>query len=195
MKLIRFLLLLLAAIIPGACSESPMTYRFIGDSLVTRWDLQSSFPTLITSNCGKSGSGIEHLQAYAGKCEGQTVSVMSGTNNCHTLSTRELCEAYAREYVDALEAFGAGRVYVFSILPRHFQGKEEAQANANIRMMNECIRTELAGRSNSTIVYLDVYHEFLDKDGKLNVNLSYDGLHLNPEGYEILTDKLNKEIL
>lgn len=195
MKLNRLFPAIIVAIILAACSDNPMTYRFIGDSIVTRWDLQASFPTLVTFNCGKSGSGVEHIKEYAGKCPGETAVIMCGTNNSSVLSSPELCAEYAREYVQALVSLRAQSVYVFPVLPRHFQGNDEPELNTNIKMMNRAIRSEIESLGSGNIIYLDVYDDFLDKDGKLNVNLSYDGLHLNPEGYEILTDKLNKEIL
>ena len=88
---------------------------------------------------------------------------------------------------------GADRVYVYSILPRCFDTDPE-NINESVQLMNKAIYAELTARSGLSVVYLDVYNSFLDKDGSLNMNLSYDGLHLNPEGYEILTKALNKKI-
>lgn len=197
-KAVRYLLVALAALTAGlltGCHEDAVTYRFIGDSIIKRWDLQNSFPTLVTENCGLMGSGLEHLQSYAGRCHGRQVVVMCGTNECWLLPTEEEAADYAVKYVDALIALQAERVYVFSILPRRFENDPEEQYNANIRLMNRAISVEIGARWMGTVSYIDVYDLFLDKDGELNMNLTYDGLHPNPEGYEILTRALNHQIL
>lgn len=197
-RTVRFLLVAIASLtasLLSGCHEDAVTYRFIGDSIIKRWDLQSSFPTLVTENCGLSGSGLEHLQSYAGRCHGRQVVVVCGTNDCWIPSTQEEVADYADKYVDALMALDADRVYVFSILPRRYENDPEKQYNDNIRMMNRAISAEIANRLIGTVCYLDVYNLFLGKDGLLNMNLVYDGLHPNPEGYEILTRALNKQIL
>lgn len=192
-KMIFMALGAIFALTTFSCSEDEETYRFIGDSIIHRWDLQNSFPTLITENCGLSGSGLEHLQSYSGKCQGTKVIVMSGTNDCGDFRNAQQAAEYAKEYVDALVTLGADRVYVYSILPRCFDTDPE-NINESVQLMNKAIYAELTARSGLSVVYLDVYNSFLDKDGSLNMNLSYDGLHLNPEGYEILTKALNKKI-
>ena len=133
------------------------------------------------------------MQSYSGKCQGTKVIVMSGTNDCGDFRNAQQAAEYAKEYVDALVSLGADRVYVYSILPRCFDTDPE-NINESVQLMNKAIYAELTARSGLSVVYLDVYNSFLDKDGSLNMNLSYDGLHLNPEGYEILTKALNKKI-
>lgn len=177
------------------CSDDATLYRFIGDSIVKRWDLQNSFPTLVTENCGLSGSGLEYLKSFAGRCAGQQVVVVCGTNDCGLPDTEELARQYAGEYVDALVALNADRVYVYSIIPRRFDNDPETHLNDNIRVINRAIAAEIASRAGEPIVYLDIYDLFLDKDGLMNMNLTYDGLHPNSEGYEIFTRVLNKKIL
>lgn len=100
-KMIFMALGAIFALTTFSCSEDEETYRFIGDSIIHRWDLQNSFPTLITENCGLSGSGLEHLQSYSGKCQGTKVIVMSGTNDCGDFRNAQQAAEYAKEYVDA----------------------------------------------------------------------------------------------
>lgn len=194
----RYILLsVTAAVISVAissCAENAVTYRFIGDSIIVRWDLQNSFPILVTENSGLSGSGIDYLKEFAGRCVGEQVVVNCGSNDSWNFSTPQAAADYAVDYVGTLGKLGADKVYVFSITPRRYESDEE-QLNANIRLMNNAIAAEVAEHPELPIVYIDVYDCFLDSDGKFNLNLTYDGLHLNPAGYEILTKELNKHIL
>lgn len=186
----------LTAVFYAGCEDNEMnhTFNFIGDSIITRWDVQQSFPVLITKNYGCSGSGVEYLESCSALCKsGDYAVVISGTNDSR-INPENTIEDYATRYVDALLRFGAEKVYVFSILPRNFHNNGELQENRVIKALNKAILAEIESRDNPSLVYLDVYSEFIGKDGTLNMNLTYDGLHLNPEGYEILTDALNKVI-
>lgn len=175
----------------SACDSDVTIYNFIGDSIVARWDLQASFPVLVTRNAGLSGSGVAYIESKRGCFDGGVVTVLSGTNDYISVTTALAAEEYAVRYVDAIEGLGASHTYVFSILPRASLGDGE-HTLPTISMINTAIRHEISARDNPSIVYIDVYDDFLDNNGHFNLNLSYDGLHLNPEGYEILTSRLNK---
>lgn len=184
----------IAAVGLTSCDSDEDTYSFIGDSIVARWDLQQSFPTLITNNHGKSGSGLSYLQSYSGLLKGEVAIVLSGTNDYRKITSQEAAEQYAADYVDALLAFGAKKIYAISVLPRDFESDNDLTCGM-IMTLNAAIARAIAASDDERIVWLDVYDKFLDDNGKLNLNLSYDGLHLNPGGYEILTKELNHHIL
>lgn len=177
-----------------ACDKDEDTYSFIGDSIVTRWDLQASFPTLITRNLGKSGSGVAYLEASHGKLKGEIATVICGTNDYRSITSDEAAADYATRYVAALDGLGAKRLYVFPVLPRAFKS-DDAMTLPTIEKLNKAIESELTAAGNPSIIYLNVYSKFLNDKGSLNMNLSYDGLHLNPQGYEILSSELKKHIL
>lgn len=187
LKLFKYLLLILFMTC-HSCSDDPEYYNFLGDSLVTRWDLQQSFPDLLTKNYGLSGSGIEHIQAYAGKFDGQILVVLSGTNDLQANFTQDNVENYADDFIKAVIATGSDRIYIISVLPCRFNGNSERERNRVIVEFNDAVRARAA---NGRIHYIDVHDMFL-KDGELNMQYSYDGLHLNPYGYEILNHQLNK---
>lgn len=193
-KIIKLIVIVCVMLGISSCDSDVTTYNFIGDSIVARWDLQVSFPVLVTRNWGVSGSGIEYLERKQGGFAGDVVIVLSGTNDYHSVTSELQAEEYSVRYVDAIVGLGASRTYVFSILPRAFSSDGE-HTLTTISMINRAVQDEIEKRGIPSIVYLDVYDEFLDKNGNFNFNLSYDGLHLNPEGYEILTSRLNKFIL
>lgn len=192
-KFLRYIFTLIPLLGFQACDSDVTTYNFIGDSIVTRWDLQASFPVLVTRNFGLSGSGVKYLEDKHGRFDGAIVTVLSGTNDYRSVTSSIEAEKYALRYVDAIVGLGASRTYVLSILPRAFSDDNE-HTLPTISMINQAISREIRLRENPSIVYLDVYDDFLDKNGHFNMNLSYDGLHLNPEGYEILTSTLNRYI-
>lgn len=193
-KFIIWCVSIVTTVFMASCDSDEDTYSFIGDSLVARWDLQDSFPMLITHNYGLGGSGLSYLQDYAGRLKGDVVIVLSGTNDYRKITSQEVADQYAAEYVDALLDFGAKRIYAISVLPRDFKSDDDRSCGI-IMTLNAAIAKQIEAAGEGRIVWLDVYHKFLNDKGKLNLNLSYDGLHLNPAGYEILTTELNHHIL
>lgn len=191
MNRLKTLVLCLLALLATACHNEDKDPRldFIGDSIVARWDLAESFPSFQTANYGKSGSGITYIQSRAGYFAGQTVVVLTGTND-NLLMQGEAARQYAEDYVQAIVGLAASRTYLFSVLPREFTN-DDPGVNERIRRFNQMVR-EISDNIPG-IVYLDVYQDFI-KDGKINPQLYNDGLHLSPYGYEILTQALLKEL-
>ncbi len=187
MSWIKFCSLTIICLILGTCreNEDDKTIAFVGDSLVARWDLQNSFPTRCTENHGVSRSGLDYIRSREGRFTGKDVIVISGTNDVEHLREGEE-EEYAEEYVEAVEKLGGDRVFLFSIFPRRFS-TDPIDTNERIKRLNRLI----ASCVGSNVIYMDVY-EMLAKDGSLNMQLSYDGLHLNDFGYEIISNELIK---
>lgn len=168
--------------------DDKMLY-FIGDSIVARWDLSESFPSRRTENLGKSRAGIDYLESFKGRFVSKTVVLMIGTNNSNLMTVEER-DAFADRYIDAIEALGAERVYLYSILPRDFASDPD-DINDDVEAFNSIISTRV--KSIPGIVYIDAYDRFFH-NGKLDSQMLNDGLHLSQYGYEILTYLLIKEL-
>lgn len=164
--------------------------NFIGDSIVARWDVNQSFPSRLVSNSGVGGSGIQLIEAHTGAFGDEKVVVLSGTNDHSMLHSASQRHDYANRFAEAALRLSTGIVFVFSVLPRDFQGDRE-DINADILAYNEVLKEVLAEQSR--IMYIDVYHLFMDGE---SINLKYysDGLHLNKAGYEILTASLRNDL-
>lgn len=192
MRYLRDILVAFAALVLlSSCSDDVKDARldFVGDSIVARWDLAEYFPSRLVYNYGKSGAGIEYIESLAGRFAGRNVVVMIGTNNNYLFVESER-EDYARKYVDAINALDAKRVYLYSVLPRDFTSDRD-DVNDDIAEFNAVVKRMV--ESMPAIVYMDVYDDFLH-DGKIDLQLYSDKLHLSPYGYEILTKTLLHEL-
>lgn len=182
------LMIAMIALFSSCSSDNDRELFFIGDSLVARWDLTYWFPTYITHNDGISGSGIAHIQECAGRYADKEVVVIVGTNDMHTFSQEDDAE-YVKNYVEAIQALGAKRIYLFSVFPKSkglCYGPEDD--NEKIKRINNKIKYSIQDKQ---IVYIDVYN-LLELNGSINMQYSYDGLHLSHEGYELITKQLKK---
>lgn len=160
---------------------------FIGDSLVARWDIEYFFPGYVVHNMGLSGSGVKWIKQNEGQLSKRTVVVLTGTNDLKKLDRNNL-EEYACQYVEAIKGLGAKRLVLFSILPRN-DGNDISDINQLIFELNQLINSKL--QKDKTIVYSNVFSVFI-RDSSLDMNLSYDGVHLNQYGYEVLTGEVKK---
>ena len=74
-------------------------------------------------------------------------------------------------------------LFLLSILPVDFsRNTNTGLTSSNIYTVNEIIKN-IAENHNAT--YVDMTYAFADKDGNLNNTLTTDGLHLNPDGYNV----------
>lgn len=160
---------------------------FIGDSLISRWDLEEYFPMRLVTNEGLSGSGITWIEDHKGAFAGETVVMLSGTNNLGSLMTEAVMQEYAVKYVEAANKLGAARLLMVSILPRNFEG-DMTNINIRIKQLNALICKEVLKHGRG-IVYVDVHNDF-EQDGVMNAQYSYDGLHLSSYGYDLLAAKI-----
>lgn len=169
-------------------TDEDIAYCAIGDSLIARWDIQSDFPSHQIYNMGVSGSGIDYLESKQNSCKGRIVFVLSGTNDLSKI--RNNINAYSDRYFNAIEGLGGERTYIISLLPRNFDS-DDNDYNELIKTFNKLIIEQ--AKNYPTINVLDV-HDSFTKDGTMNEQLSYDGLHLNNYGYEVLSSILRKYI-
>lgn len=171
--------------------DDETTLSFIGDSNIARWDLQNSFSSWITYNLGVSASGIDYIEEMAGKLAGRNAVVLFGTNDNYLLIDPDSRRDYEARYIDAILNLGADKVYLYEVLPRNFTG-EGPLINQCIMEFNKDICDMVSVYPQ--IVYLKVFDDFIEKDGDLRWEYYNDGLHLSPQGYEILASALFKNI-
>jgi len=187
------LFFVLCTLIFTSCETREDDYRlaFIGDSNIERWDVCRFFPTFITENYGKSNSGLNYLEEFAGKFNGKRVVVLTGTNDLGPSETPDemslFLDMYSERYERAIENLGAAKIYIFSVLPTNTERNDMAFIkNDIIKEFNQRMKRSAAYHGWT---YLDVYSMLLI-DEQLNPSYTLDGLHPNDACYEILTNQI-----
>lgn len=190
----KFIITFIMSLLLIGCNDYPdkdkdHTYNFVGDSLIARWSLSESFPSLLTYNFGKSGSGISYLRELGGKFVGTDVVVLTGTNDENNFYPDKI-DNYIDDYLGAINKLSDNHIYLISVLPRKFEGDTE-DTNDRIANFNQRVKNALSAYPN--IVYIDVFENFMDGD---HINYQYysDGLHLSVYGYEYLSYRLLNKI-
>lgn len=114
----------------------------------------------------------------------EAVVVITGGNDIASIND---LDEYVDRYLQTLRNMQAKRIYLFSILPRLAFEEDNYE---KVRALNAKIRRQVQGQVDG-IVYIDLFERLL-KDGKLNENLFYDGVHLNSWGYDLISGELNR---
>lgn len=183
--------LFLSAMFFSSCdkTEDMGVISFIGDSLIARWDTENYFTSYNTLNLGKGGSGVEWIEQHKESLTNQTVVVLTGTNDLKRIGDNEELQAYVCRYINAVTRLNARKIILVSVLPKNRNVGISENIIQLIQNFNRMIQEQID--QSETIVYCDVFDDFIVGD-ELNMNLSYDGVHLNSFGYEILTNKVKE---
>ncbi len=179
-----------------APNESKPILNFLGDSIIEYWSsLDSAFPDYECLNHGWSGKGIETFlgRTDVGSLAGTECVVEIGTNDLRKVIGKSNLDSYVKRYIDVLKSLKAKRIYLFSLLPRNRAKDGDYPYNAYYVAFNHAIE-EQTQTEMTNVVYVPIFDAFL-KDGEINWEYTYDGLHPNARGYEVMALELRKYLV
>ena len=172
---------------------------FAGDSITEFFALKKylgrDFPLV---NRGIAGTDsvwlLEHLKEQVLDLEPSKLAIMIGINDIgraypiHDIVNRisDIVMAVRQESLFT-------EIYLLSVLPvserPEHSSKVKIRNNATVRELNQQLAV-LPG-----VTYVDLYDYLTDAQGQLNDTYTTDGLHLSPQGYQVLAEPIKKEIL
>lgn len=196
MKLKHYLLLIILLPFMGCSSEdendnSGPVLNFLGDSIIDYWsNLDVYFPDYNCHNYGWSGKGIDTFLGRVNKASLKNTEcvVEIGTNDMRKIISAGEVDSYIEHYIDVLMSLNAKRIYLLSLLPRNRKKDGGFDFNSHYPEINKKIQKRVAERMNN-VIYIPLYDLFL-KDGKINEDYTYDGLHPNTLGYEVMASAI-----
>lgn len=192
MKLKHYLLLIIILPFIGCSSEdenenSGPVLNFLGDSIIDYWsNLNECFPGYDCYNYGWSGKGIDTFlgRVNISSLKNTECIVEVGTNDMRKIISAGEVDSYIEHYIDVLESLNAKQIYLLSLLPRNRAKDDGFDFNSHYPEINKKIQKRVTERMNN-VIYIPLYDLFL-KDGKNNGDYTYDGLHPNAKGYEVI---------
>ncbi len=165
---------------------------FVGDSITQDYNVYEYFSDLHVYNRGIGGDttvGLKtRLDVSVFDLKPKTVILMIGTNDLALLKTTpETVAQNIKEIIETIKnQLPDTKIILQSIYPVNETMSPMTvlpRKNADIIKINQ-ILAQL-----QKVIYVDVYSHLL-KDGKLNPAYSVEGLHLNEQGYEVITNLL-----
>ncbi len=137
---------------------------------------------------GETSTGLLKRLAFFDQTEPETIFVMIGINDLLRGSSDQEVVENQRQIVKALDkAHPRSQIVLQSILPHAaesvWEGRDRLLAIPNSRIQDLNKQLESIARDEG-VYFLDLYPLFANPDGNLRPDLTTDGLHLNPLGYE-----------
>lgn len=175
---------------------------FLGDSITEMYDLEKyySYPII---NSGVSGwttdDILSHLEEKVFQYHPKILVLLIGTNDINNGKDSTYIASNIEKIVDRIiEEESKVEIYIESIYPINNTDQEKIDHQLVGKRTNEVIRDinkkvkkccKLKGLN-----YIDMYSLLLDERGELNLIYTKEGLHINEEGYQVITKRLKKSI-
>lgn len=181
---------------PGADSEM----CFVGDSITDLWDVEYQFPGRYIHKFGIGGSKVEDVMQWDLKvCKDLPTVLLIGTNNIDYLESANnststiLNDDFFAKYRKLVEGIMPSKLYAISILPRRILFTEDPRIIHFIDNVNDSLQNIIKA-INVKSSFINAYPAFLDSNGHLIEQYFVDGIHLNLDGYEVLSAEVRKKL-
>ena len=172
---------------------------FAGDSITEFFALKKylgrDFPLV---NRGIAGTDsvwlLDHLKEQVLDLEPSKLVIMIGINDIgRGYPIQDIVNRISDIVMAVRQESLFTEIYLLSVLPvserPEHSSKVKIRNNATVRELNQQLAV-LPG-----VTYVDLYDYLTDAQGQLNDTYTTDGLHLSPQGYQVLAEPIKKEIL
>ena len=172
---------------------------FTGDSLVEFYDLDKFFPSSNFINRGISGDTTKGLRSRVYEnvvsLVPECIVIEIGTNDLNEDSVERVFARYKDILMFLKTALPMVRIIVQSLYPVNHDVNLVSKMlvknrnNDNINRLNMLLKEAC---NELDIEFVDINPYLKDENGSLKKEFTTDGLHLNDQGYNIVTEKLNE---
>jgi len=173
-----------------ALPNTPGEIIFVGNSITDGCEWAELFNNPSVKNRGIGGDKIKGVLLRLPEIIEslpQKIFIQIGINDLASqMNTSEISRTY-QIIVDSIRsASPETRIYIQSVLPTEAYVK-----NDSVIILNEKIK-KLA--DDNSLTFINLYDKFLDGNGSLDMQLSYDGVHLNGKGYLVWKEALESYV-
>ncbi|NLI94109.1 MAG: hypothetical protein GX434_18500 [Peptococcaceae bacterium] len=173
---------------------------FLGDSITQRGSWSEYFPGLFVRNRGIDGDGTENilhrLDPVVNGCPSKIFLLIGINDLAAQFDNEKILANYEKIILTIQEKTPKTKIYAGSILPvNSYKLKDilERETNTTIPITNQNIQalnTRLQTLcEKNRVIYIDYYTHVIEA-GELKPELTKDGLHLNSDGYIVLSTVL-----
>lgn len=177
---------------------------FLGDSIFAMYDVNEYFKDNKVINSGISGHKttdvLKDMQYRVYRYNPSVVFMMIGTND--VLDSNLTNEDTVENIGKIVDEIKTNRPYavinVISIFPVNRSSNDKIKlsmvgerSNEDIKKMNDEIEKMCKEKK---VTYIDMYSLLADEEDNLSIDYTVEGLHINDEGYEVITEELMKYI-
>jgi lysophospholipase L1-like esterase len=172
---------------------------FLGNSITEGGDWKALFPNVNAINRGISGDvtdGILNRLDEVVSSKPKKIFLLIGTNDLARGKSVDYVLNNTELILDKIKSESKdSKVYLQSVLPYNpnvgtkFSGHKSKQQE--VLVLNKKLK-KLARKQG--VKYLNIHKKFSNKQGELKADLTYDGLHLNKNGYVFWEKIIRKHV-
>lgn len=174
---------------------------FLGDSITEQFLVSEFFPDLPVINRGIMGDTtvgvMRRLKVCVKDLKPSKVIILIGTNDLGNGKCSDAIVANVSRIIERIQLYAPQtRIYLQSLYPVRVEkghrikktivGKRK---NRDIQVINKKLKG-VARRAHVT--YINTYRYLKDIEGQLKESYTIDGLHLTPQGYEVVVKVIQK---
>ena len=156
---------------------------FFGHSQIEMSDFRQYFPGINIITSGYPGDNVEGMRMRVEQIKALKPLKMflaCGVNSLK-MSDEEFESKYDKLITEIRKASPNTELYIFNILPECDGKLGKAKQNHEIRERNNFIRQYTESHK---LAMIDLYNIYVNNDGNLKSEMTIDGIHLNPHGYD-----------
>lgn len=167
---------------------------FLGDSLTQDYNIYEFFQGKTVYNRGIGGDTtaglLKRLETSVFALEPQTVVLLIGTNDLALLhDTLENIAARIATIIEQIKTFNpAIKILLQSLYPVN---ETIDPLSVNPRKNKDILTLNTKLTTFKEVTYVDLFSSLADEKGRLREEYTFDGLHLNALGYEVVTEIIN----
>lgn len=165
---------------------------FLGNSITEQGgDWRARLDNRKAKNRGIAGDTTEGVLARLGELfyfKPEKVFILIGINDLfHPSMTPELISENIIEIVNQIHLYSPStEVFVQSVLPT-----TTASLIENIKSVNTTLENNAAQYAYQ---FINLHEDFVLEDGKMDMSFSYDGVHLNDNGYALWIENIKNKL-
>jgi len=177
--------------------QSENAIYFLGDSLTDGCEWSELFSNLKIKNRGINSDtteGILNRLNQITKTKPKKIFIMVGINDLlSNIETNKILDNYQKIITTIKIDSPKTKIYIESILPLNFEIDKTKRpiTNQDIFDLNNNLK-KLS--DNSTIFYIDLSSRFLNLFNQLDEKYTFDGIHLNGQGYMVWKKEISKYV-
>ena len=178
-------------------------YVFVGDSIISNYDLEKYYTNMNVVNSGVLGNGtvdiLENISDRIYQYNPSKVFLMIGTNDIKNQVNVDDISLNIERIVNLIKQNRPyAEIYLLSVSPINSSDDDKIELsivdgrdNEDIKKLNELVN-KLCDEKD--LVYVDLYNKLVDDNNELNIDYTVDGVHISEDGYKIITEEIMKYI-
>ena len=176
---------------------------FLGDSITDFYNLEKYYPNNNVVNSGINGNStsdiLGNMKERIYKYNPSKVFILIGTNDITAGKTvTQISKNIEKIIIKIKRNRPLTQIYLESIYPINDTNNNKiSHSMVNNRKNDFIMKINLKLKTvarKQKVKYINMYDKLIDKDGNLNIEYTKEGLHMSDQGYEVITNILNRYI-